>query len=365
MLRDYYSTLSRYIGDAREGVLPSPPPPPPPRSRRRSARRDVEVVPGFLITSLGKSGQQYRMAADQPAQFAPHLVKLVDEKYGDEYIARRLDSRDLKRYLEAEFCVHIGATTRRDWPGSPRVIDLGVYSSYHSTYFVVFNKWPDTVLSEFVGGCETGVLHERGALRFLLEMATAVSLFHRSGFVHLDLHLGRFHVRTDRYGNTRVGLLSYETARPKHSKAPISPAGMRHPAPELLYMARHVDGTSVDAYALGGCLYDMLTGKNPSPCSGGDTTDMSSDSSDSPLVSCAIDLAHPALEAAPAAAELLRELVERVPARRLTVGRLQTKLEAHFRDEPLPFFIEHRPPFSTKTPKSAIGKLLWTRLLGT
>lgn len=393
MLSDYYTDLDCYLAAAREGrpivieprsmevdteppdaatengalagrpswpnwpttvVAPPPLPPPPPRPRDAA-------IPLNAIRSLSKSSRWYFMADDQPTHLPPGMVELHGPSYRGMYLARCVGSADLKPYLEVERDIHTGLCCELDWPGSPRVHDV---AKLGETYFVVLDKWVDPTLAEVLADRAANrlpPLPEETALLFLLEMASVVCYLHNSGIAHLGLCADRFHVRRGPDRRLRIALTSFETARKIDGPVLIAPGTMRYPPPELARDANRADPIAIDSYAIGGCLYDILTNGQPPPPSDDDddSVDMDSDSSENDEAARRrIDVYHPALKATPRATKFLRALVAPNPKHRTTASELRTDLLKLLGRSPLPFVPDYRPPITDAKPTSTAGRLL-------
>jgi serine/threonine-protein kinase len=150
----------------------------------------------------------------------------------------------------------IGA--KLDHPALPRFVPLGPKANRG---YVVTEYIEGPTLASLVGKGKK--LPEAEALRIAARLCEAVDYLHRSGIVHYDLKPGNVLLGED--GSVRLidfGLAHDVSKGFSVFSAPTPPiATSNYVAPEQIRRRR--GQTSVDVYALGAMLYEMLTGHPP------------------------------------------------------------------------------------------------------
>jgi serine/threonine-protein kinase len=159
------------------------------------------------------------------------------------------------------------------WSMSQREAEIGAQLHHPAIVrFVPFaaDKHRNIVVTEYVEGTTLATrigrgrhLEEAEALHLASRLCDAVDYLHRSGIVHYDLKPGNVIVCGD--GSIRLidfGM-AHELARHRFAFAGPAPAVVtaQYAAPEQIRRRRGLP--SVDIYAIGAILYEMLTGHPP------------------------------------------------------------------------------------------------------
>lgn len=219
---------------------------------------DPELLPGsrigrFQIEKLIGAGGMGRV------YLAHRSDGLVDQRVAVKTIRGACSGRDLLDRFARERRI----LAKLDHPHVARFIDAGECPD--GSPFVAMEFVSGTPILEYARQQKLS-LSQR--LRMFLKVASAVDYAHRQLVVHRDLKPGN--VMVDAKGEPK--LLDFGIAKPlqehqeqSHLEGRTAPDAryfsLRHAAPEQI--DGEADSVSVDIYALGGLLYELLTGRMP------------------------------------------------------------------------------------------------------
>jgi serine/threonine protein kinase len=142
---------------------------------------------------------------------------------------------------------------------SPHLVSIfDIRRSAEDVPFVIMEYVSGPSLRELIDESPAGLGTQKAAF-FLREMAKGLTFLHERGIVHRDLKPGNIfyedgYVKIGDYG------LSKMIAASQHSGQTITVGTVHYMAPEIS-QGRY--DRSIDIYALGVCLYEMITGQTP------------------------------------------------------------------------------------------------------
>jgi len=153
---------------------------------------------------------------------------------------------------------------------SVRVLDVGLSNGLP---FMVMELLEGESLASFLASAPKGRVSPQIALDLLSQTCSAVAEAHEAGIIHRDLTPGNLFLVKDDQNRLCVKVLDFGLAKPSYkpeadpTAISITQAGSclgtpRYMAPEQILGARDVDAR-VDVWALGICLYTMMTGHHP------------------------------------------------------------------------------------------------------
>src|SRR5437762_8456050 len=142
---------------------------------------------------------------------------------------------------------------------NPHLVTIfDVKTNDQSRPFVIMEYVAGPSLRQLLDESPAGIGRQKTAF-FLLEIGKGLTFLHECGIVHRDLKPGNIfyengHVKIGDYG------LSKAISPPQHSGQTITVGTVHYMAPEI-GVGKY--DRSIDIYALGACLYEMLTGTVP------------------------------------------------------------------------------------------------------
>ncbi len=228
----------------RTALVAGRPPPPEVAAALRDPKR---LVSRFVIVEpVGKGGM-----ADVFRAWDPRLGRFVALK-----LLRRMDDDRARACFEREARLAAGLCL-------PSVAAIHEIGEHEGRPYIAMELVEGETLAR--AGRDAG---PRRAAELIRDAARAVDAAHRRGVVHRDLKPSNLMVR----GDGRVVVLDFGLARPVEEGAPgstLTGTGVVAGTPEYMApeQARGGRGASIDArtdvYALGACLFELLTGRPP------------------------------------------------------------------------------------------------------
>ena len=194
--------------------------------------------------------------------------------FGVTYLAR--DNQG-DRFVIKTISNQIGSQTREQWAEfwenfANEAVKLAACGGRNphivKLYEVIRDRGLPCIVMEYIEGetlaeiVEREVLEEAQALKYIIQIGTALSEIHRQGLLHRDVKPANIMVRHN--GNEAV-LIDFGIARKFASGVTQTylPAVTPGYAPIEQYQWRSIQDTYTDVYALSATLYFALTGKKP------------------------------------------------------------------------------------------------------
>ena len=221
-----------------------------------------------IIKTLGQGGFGITYLAEQ---VLVRRMVCIKEFFPKEYYNRDSDSCNISLgsasnaevigKFKSKFLKEAQTIATLDHPHVVHIFD--VFEENNTCYYVM--EYIDGIsLSEMVKA--RGALSERSAVKYIMEVASALGYIHERKVNHLDVKPGNIMVQAD--GDSAIlidfGLSKhYDDAGDQTSSTPI---GISHGyAPIEQYKAGGVSTFSpaTDIYSLGATLYNLVTGKVP------------------------------------------------------------------------------------------------------
>lgn len=221
-------------------------------SEKPSEIREGAVLGGkYVIQQLIGSGGMGRVYTAIQKPFNRQLViKVMHKRQADHQV------------LVQRFFQEARAISRLSHPNTVTVFDFGQTDA--GTLYIVMEYVEGVPLGEMIR--ETGALRIEEAVSFAAQIAQALGEAHHVGIVHRDLKPDNVMVVRSSGTEPFVKVLDFGIAKMVDEGDDLTEAGNivgtpAYMAPEQA-RSEEVDGRT-DLYALGCCLYEMLTGRRP------------------------------------------------------------------------------------------------------